>query len=138
MNTSIPPFPPDPDDGKTDLIEDLSITLSPLYRSKTFNYLGGLGPEAWSFLAIASVAAVVLGISLFFHLPWLGIPAALIAIALAGRILLPTLQAAISEWLPRPLQLLLVATGVTLFGILGILQFSGATAYLTPGDRGIN
>jgi uncharacterized protein YjbI with pentapeptide repeats len=118
MNTSIPPLP--------------------LYRSKTFNYLGGLGSETWSFLASALAAAAVLGVALFFHIPWLGIPAALVAIALAGRILLPTLQSALNEWLPRPLQLLLVATSVTLFGIFGILQFSGATAYLTPGDRGIN
>jgi uncharacterized protein YjbI with pentapeptide repeats len=138
MNTSIPPLPPEPDDGKTDFIEDLSLSLSPLYRSKTFNYLGGLGSEAWSYLASALAAAVVLGIALFFHIPWLGIPAALVAIALAGRILLPTIQAAINEWIPRPLQLLLVAVVITIFGIIGILQFSGVTAHLTPGDRGIN
>lgn len=138
MNTSIPPLPPESDDGNTDLIEDLSLSFSPLYRSKTFNYLGGLGSETWSFLASALAAAGVLGVALFFHIPWLGIPAALVAIALAGRILLPTLQSALNEWLPRPLQLLLVATSVTLFGLFGILQFSGATAYLTPGNRGIN
>jgi uncharacterized protein YjbI with pentapeptide repeats len=138
MNTSIPPLPPESDDDNTDLIEDLSLSFSPLYRSKTFNYLGGLGSEAWSFLASALAAAAVLGVALFFHIPWLGIPAALVAIALAGRILWPTLRSAINEWVPRPLQLLLGATVITLFGIIGILQFSGVTAHLTPGDRGIN
>jgi uncharacterized protein YjbI with pentapeptide repeats len=137
MNTPIPPAS-DPNDEQTDLIEDLSISLSPLYRSKTFNYLGGLGPEAWSFLLIAATAAAVLAGAIAFNIPWLGIPAALVAIILSGRILWPTLKSAINEWIPRPLQLLIVSVLITLFGIVGLLQFSGVIAHLTPGNRGIN
>jgi uncharacterized protein YjbI with pentapeptide repeats len=139
MNTPIPPAAPDPDQAdQHSVAEDLSLSIAPLYRSKTFGYLNSLGPEAWSFLASAAVAAAVLGVALFFRSPWFGIPAGLVAIALAGRVLWPVLKAAINEWLPRPLQMIIVAGVITIFSLVGLLQFTGVTDHLTPGNRGIN
>jgi uncharacterized protein YjbI with pentapeptide repeats len=140
MNPSIPPAPPPkPDkDDHQGVMEDLALSVAPLYRSKTLNYLNSLGPEAWSLLASAAVAAVILGISLFFRSAWFGIPAAIVAIVLAGRVLWPVLKAAVNEWIPRPLQMILVAGAITLFSLIGLLQFTGVTDHLTPGDRGIN
>jgi uncharacterized protein YjbI with pentapeptide repeats len=135
--------PPSPSQNPEDALnsgikEDVSLILAPIYRSKTFTSLNGLGPEVWSVLTSAAVAAAVLGVALFLHLPWLGIPAALVAIALAVRVLWPVLTAAVNEWIPRPLQMIIAAGAITLFSIIGLLRFSGATDQLAPGDRGIN
>jgi uncharacterized protein YjbI with pentapeptide repeats len=127
------PSSPDPDDEFVS-----SNRGSFLYRSQTVSYLNSLGPDTWAFLSSAAVAGIVLGVALFFESAWIGIPAALVAIALAGRILWPILVMAINEWIPRSLQLLIAAGAITLFGLIGLLRFSGATDYLTPGDRGIN
>jgi uncharacterized protein YjbI with pentapeptide repeats len=127
------PSSPDPDD---DFVS--SNRGSFLYRSQTFSYLNSLGPDTWAFLSSAAVAGIVLGVALFFESAWIGIPAALVAIALAGRILWPILVMAINEWIPRSLQLLIAAGAIIVFGLIGLLRFSGVTDYLTPGDRGIN
>jgi uncharacterized protein YjbI with pentapeptide repeats len=139
MNNPIPPASPNPEDAfNSNEKEDLPLALAPLYRSKTFAYLNGLGPEAWSFLTSAAAAAAVLAVALFLRIPWLGIPAALAAIALAGRVLWPVLKAAINEWIPRPLQMIIVAGAIAVFSLIGLLQFSGVTDRLAPGDRTIN
>jgi uncharacterized protein YjbI with pentapeptide repeats len=139
MNNPIPPAAPNPEDAfNSNEKEDLPLALAPLYRSKTFAYLNGLGPEAWSFLTSAAAAAAVLAVALFLRIPWLGIPAALAAIALAGRVLWPVLKAAINEWIPRPLQMIIVAGAIAIFSLIGLLQFSGVTDRLAPGDRTIN
>lgn len=138
---NLPPVKPDPDRNSPFSPGDeytVSESGSFFYRSQTFAYLSSLGPETWAFLSSAVAAAAVLGISLFFQSAWLGIPAAIVAIALAGRILLPALIVAINEWIPRTLQLLIVAGVIALFGVIGLLRFSGALNYLTPGERGIN
>lgn len=139
MNNPIPPAAPNPEDAfNSGAKEDLPLALAPLYRSKTFAYLNGLGPETWSFLTSAAAAAAVLAVALFLRIPWLGIPAALVAIALAGRVLWPVLKAAINEWIPRPLQMMIVAGAIAVFSLIGLLQFSGVTDRLAPGDRTIN
>jgi uncharacterized protein YjbI with pentapeptide repeats len=139
MNNPIPPASPNPEDAlNVGLKEDFPLALAPIYRSKTFAYLNGLGSEAWSFLTSAAAAAAVLSVALFFRVPWLGIPAALVAIALTGRVLWPVLKAAINEWIPRPLQMIIVAGAIALFSLIGLLQFSGVTDRLAPGDRTIN
>jgi uncharacterized protein YjbI with pentapeptide repeats len=139
MNNPIPPPSPTPDDSTNlGVQENDSLSLAPIYRSKTFAYLNGLGPEAWSFLASAALAAAVLGVALFLKISWLGIPAALVAIALCLRILWPVLKAAINEWIPRPLQLMIGAGAIAVFSLIGLLQFSGLTDRLAPGDRTIN
>jgi uncharacterized protein YjbI with pentapeptide repeats len=138
MNNPPSPTPPNPEDApRSSAKEELSLGL-PLYRSKTFAYLNGLGPEAWSFLTSAAVAAAILGVALFLRIPWIGIPAALVAIALCLRILWPVLKAALNEWIPRPLQLMIVAGAIAVFSLVGLLQFSGVTERLAPGDRTIN
>ena len=132
-----PALPPEQYDSNSDeyaVFEDSSI----FFRSQTFAYLSSLGPETWAFLSSAAAAAAVLGLSLFLESAWFGIPAALVAIALAGRILWPIGVVAINEWIPRTLQLLIVAGGIAVFGIIGLLRFSGALAYLSPGERGVN
>jgi uncharacterized protein YjbI with pentapeptide repeats len=139
MNNPNSPTPPTPDDAPNlGAQENDSLSLAPIYRSKTFAYLNGLGPEAWSFLASAALAAAVLGVALFLKISWLGIPAALVAIALCLRILWPVLKAAINEWIPRPLQLMIGAGAIAVFSLIGLLQFSGLTDRLAPGDRTIN
>lgn len=139
MNNPPPPASPNPEDAlNTEIKEDASLALAPLYRSKTLTSLNGLGSGAWSLLTSAAAAAIVLGVALFLHLPWLGIPAALVAIALAIRVLWPVLVAAVNEWIPRPLQMIIAAGAITLFSIIGLLRFSGATDQLAPGNRGIN
>jgi uncharacterized protein YjbI with pentapeptide repeats len=139
MNNPPPPASPNSEDAlNSGIKEDPSLMLAPIYRSKTLTSLNGLGAEVWSLLTSAAAAAVVLGVALFFHLPWLGIPAALVAIALAIRVLWPVLVAAVNEWIPRPLQMIMAAGAITLFSIIGLLRFSGATDQLAPGNRGIN
>jgi uncharacterized protein YjbI with pentapeptide repeats len=139
MNNPNSPTPSIPDDASdSGIIENPSLPLAPIYRSKTFAYLNGLGPEAWSFLASAALAAAVLGVALFLKISWLGIPAALVAIALCLRILWPVLKAAVNEWIPRPLQLMIGAGAIVVFSLIGLLQFSGVTDQLAPGDRTIN
>jgi uncharacterized protein YjbI with pentapeptide repeats len=139
MNNPIPPPSPNPDDAPhSGVTENPSLPLAPIYRSKTFAYLNGLGPEAWSFLASAALAAAVLGVALFLKISWLGIPAALVAIALCLRILWPVLKAAVNEWIPRPLQLMIGAGAIVVFSLIGLLQFSGFTNQLAPGDRTFN
>ena len=139
MNNPNSPTPPTPDDSPNlDVQENLSLPLAPIYRSKTFASLNGLGSESWSFLTSAAFAAVVLGVALFFKISWLGIPAALAAIALCLLILWPVLKAAINEWLPRPLQLMIGAGAIAVFSLIGLLQFSGMTNRLAPGDRTLN
>jgi uncharacterized protein YjbI with pentapeptide repeats len=137
---NLPPAIPDRDPSASDFNDDFvaSDRRALLYRSQTFSYLNSLGPDTWAFLSSAAAAGVVLGIALFFESAWLGIPAALVAIALAGRILWPILVMAINEWIPRSLQLLIAAGVIALFGLVGLLQFSGATHYLTSSDRAIN
>jgi uncharacterized protein YjbI with pentapeptide repeats len=137
---NLPPAMPDRDAPSSASEEDFvsSENGSFLYRSQTFSYLNSLGPDTWAFLSSAAVAAIVLGVALFFQSAWVGIPAALVAIALAGRILWPILVVAINEWIPRSLQLLIAAGAIVLFALIGLLRFSGATDHLTPGDRGIN
>jgi uncharacterized protein YjbI with pentapeptide repeats len=137
---NLPPAIPDRDNSASSS-EDNFVSSegdSFLYRSQTFSYLNSLGPDTWAFLSSAAVAAIVLGVALFFKSAWIGIPAALIAIALAGRILWPIVVVAINEWIPRSLQLLIAAGAIVVFALIGLLQFSGATNYLTPGDRGVN
>ncbi|MGB8700203.1 MAG: low-complexity protein, partial [Thermosynechococcaceae cyanobacterium] len=139
MTAPVPPVSPDPDPSpKSDLLEDLSqrMVLSP--RTKPSAALTRINAEAESFLGIAAIAATLLGIALILRLPWLGIPAAITAIALAGRILWPTLKVAIDEWVPRSVQLLIGAGIIGLFSLVGLLQLSGVTDHLTPGDRGVN
>ncbi len=139
MNNPIPPASPNPEDAlNSSLKEDFPLVLAPIYRSKTFAYLNGLGSEAWSFLTSAAAAAAVLAVALFLRIPWLGIPAALVAIALTGRVLWPVLKAAINEWIPRPLQMMVAAGAIAVFSLIGLLQFSGVTDRLAPGDRTIN
>ncbi|HEY9825764.1 MAG TPA: pentapeptide repeat-containing protein [Stenomitos sp.] len=140
MNTSIPTPPPDPDDSPTPTsgMDGRTVSLTPVYRSQTFNYLNQLGPQAWATLASAAAASVVLGLALWFHSPWFGIPAALVTITLAGRVLWPFFRAAVNEWVPRPLQIMIVAGAITLFGLIGLLQFSGVGIHLAPTNRTIN
>ncbi len=137
---NLPPALPDREPSSSGSDDDFvsSDRGSFLYRSQTFSYLDSLGPDTWAFLSSAAAAGIVLGIALFFESAWIGIPAALVAIALAGRILLPILAMAINEWIPRSLQLLIAAGAIIIFGLIGLLRFSGAIDYLTPGDRRIN
>ncbi|MCG9890230.1 MAG: pentapeptide repeat-containing protein [Thermosynechococcaceae cyanobacterium MS004] len=135
---NLPPASPDPISTLEDHDLPESGSSAFLYRSQTFAYLNSLGAETWGFLSSAAVAAIVLGVALFLQLPWIGIPAALVAITLAGRILWPILVVAVNEWIPRSLQLLIGAGIIVVFGVIGLLRFSGATDHLTPGDRGIN
>lgn len=138
MNTPIPPASPDPDDTVAPSAPGFPSTLVPLSGAKTFSSLTDLGPQAESFLTSAAAAVAVLGVALFFHVPWLGISAAVVAIALAGRVLWPVVKAAINEWIPRPLQMIIGAGAITVFSLISLLRFSGVTDRLAPGDRGIN
>ncbi|WP_404790525.1 pentapeptide repeat-containing protein [Altericista sp. CCNU0014] len=139
MNNPIPPASQNPEDAPHSSVkEDLPSALAPLYRSKAFAYLNGAGFDARSVLASAAAAAVVLSVALFFRIPWLGIPAALAAIALTGRVLWPVLKAAANEWIPRPLQTIIAAGAIAIFSLIGLLQFSGVTDRLAPSDRAIN
>jgi uncharacterized protein YjbI with pentapeptide repeats len=139
MDNPNSPTPPTPDNAPNlGVPENASFPLAPIYRSKTFAYLNGLGSEAWSLLTSAALAAAILSVALFLKISWLGIPAALVALALCLRILWPVLKAAINEWLPRPVQFMIVAGAITVFSLIGLLQFSGVTDRLAPGDRTIN
>jgi uncharacterized protein YjbI with pentapeptide repeats len=92
------------------------------YRSRTLNYLNDQSAEFRLWLLGAVAMVVVTGVGLWLQRPVIGIPAAIIALVLLGRIFIPSAKLALDEWVPRPFQIITVTVLLTIFSLIALLN----------------
>jgi uncharacterized protein YjbI with pentapeptide repeats len=119
MNT--PVSSPEPENDTTSRQIAASSTVLP-YRSRTLNYLNDQSSEfqLWLLGAVAMIAVTAVG--LWLQRPIIGIPAAIAALVLLGRVFIPTAKLALDEWVPRPFQIITVTVLLTIFSLISLLN----------------
>jgi uncharacterized protein YjbI with pentapeptide repeats len=123
MNTPLSSPEPEHNDSALHQVAPADSVLP--YRSRTLNYLNDQSAEFRLWLLGAVVMVVVTGVGLWLQRPVIGIPAAIIALVLLGRVFIPSAKLALDEWVPRPFQIIAVTVLLTIFSLIALLSLGG-------------